>query len=89
MAGVEGTELAFSVGSGDVVSIAVLEGSVRVESKKERWGTRTYTEGEQGVIRGETEPVKRPLDEGARQRLLRWVEDFERPVRSEGAGTPR
>lgn len=87
VAGVEGTEVDLSVDSGDVVSLAVVEGTVRVASRTERWGARTYGEGEHGVVRGEAEPTKSLLDPTERQNIRQWVEEFERP--SEGAGVAR
>ncbi|MCA1583179.1 MAG: FecR family protein [Acidobacteria bacterium] len=89
VAGVEGTEVDLSVDSGDVVSLAVLEGKVRVESRTERWSARSYGEGEYGVIRGEAEPSKRLLDPKARRSIQRWMVEFERPREQPGAGIAR
>jgi ferric-dicitrate binding protein FerR (iron transport regulator) len=89
VAGVEGTEVDLSVDSGDVVSLTVLEGKVRVASRKDRWTTKSYGEGEHGVIRGEAEPTKNPLDPKERKNILRWVEAFEPPPKQTGAGVYR
>lgn len=89
VAGVEGTEVDLSVDSEDVVSLAVLDGRVRVASKTERWSAREYGEGEHGVIRGEEEPTKSLLDPTERQNIRQWVEEFERPSKQTGAGVAR
>lgn len=57
VAGVEGTEFAVSVGSGNVMAL-VVEGRVRVESKGEKWASRSYEKGEQCLVRGDAEPEK-------------------------------
>lgn len=57
VAGVKGTEFALSVGSGAVMAF-VVEGRVKVESKGKKWAPRSYTEGEQCVVRGDAEPRK-------------------------------
>lgn len=88
-AGVEGTEVDLSVDSGDVVSLTVLAGKVRVASRTGRWIARLYGEGEHGVIRGEAEPTKNLLDPNERKNIVRWMEEFEPPPRQTGAGVYR
>jgi hypothetical protein len=85
-AGIEGTEVDLSVASDDVVSLSVLEGTVRVTSKTERWSPRLYGEGEHGVVRGEAEPTKSLLDPSERESIQQWVKEFEP---STGAGVAR
>lgn len=89
VAGVEGTEVDLSVDSADVVSLAVLDGRVRVASKTEKWTAREYGEGEHGVIRGEEQPTKNRLDPTEQQNIRQWVEEFERPKDEQGAGVAR
>jgi hypothetical protein len=80
VAGVEGTEFSLSIDSSDITALEVLEGSVRVESKADKWAPRSYAEGEKCVARGAAEPEKRVLDDQGRERLLRWRQDFGRPT---------
>jgi FecR protein len=76
VAGVEGTEFSVFAGPSDVTAVAVLEGSVRVESKVEKWAPRSYREGEQCLAQGAAEPEKRALDDQTRERLLLWRADL-------------
>jgi hypothetical protein len=62
VAGVEGTELALSVGEGDVMALSVLEGAVRLESRTAKWIPRTYTDDQEVIARGEAEPEKLQRD---------------------------
>lgn len=89
VAGVEGTEVDLSVDSSDVVSLSVLEGRVRVASRTEKWVAREYGEEEHGVIRAQAEPTKSRLDPAEQQNIRQWVEEFEAPEKSEGAGVAR
>jgi len=80
VAGVEGTEFSLAADPSDVTRVSVLEGSVRVESKLDRWAPRSYREGEECIARGEGEPEKRALDDPMRERLLLWRKDFVSPA---------
>lgn len=55
VAGVKGTELALSVGS-DAVMALVVDGTVEMQSKGEKWAPRSYTTGKGCVVRGTTAP---------------------------------
>ena len=55
VAGVKGTELAVSVGS-DAVMALVLDGTVEMQSKEEKWTPRAYTKGKGCVVRGAAAP---------------------------------
>ncbi len=85
VAGVEGTEFSLSVDSSAVTAVEVLEGKVRVESTLGKWVPRSYAEGEECVARGEAEPLKGSMDDQARERLLRWRQDFGWPVGRDGS----
>ena len=50
-----------------------------------KWVPRSYAEGEECVARGEAEPLKGSMDDQARERLLRWRQDFGWPVGRDGA----
>jgi FecR protein len=80
VAGVEGTQFSLAVDPNDVAAVAVLEGSVKVESKVDRWAARSYREGEGCIARGGAEPEKRPLEDQTREQLLRWRQDLEKPI---------
>lgn len=55
VAGVKGTDLALSVGSGAVMAL-VVDGTVEIDSKGEKWASRSYTTGKGCVVRGSDAP---------------------------------
>jgi hypothetical protein len=55
VAGVEGTELALSVGPSAVMAL-VVEGKVQVRSRDGRWAPRSYARNQGCIVRGSAEP---------------------------------
>ncbi len=56
-AGVEGTEFALSVGSGDLMAL-IVEGRVKFESRDRKWAPKVYKTGERCIVRGDGEPKR-------------------------------
>lgn len=77
VAGTEGTEFLTIVQPPDEVSLTVLEGSVRLESKIQAWAPVSVRQAERAVMRGAESPQKQPVTARELQEIRLWVEEIE------------
>lgn len=77
VAGTEGTEFLTLVDRPEEVSLIVLEGSVRLDSKARRWAPLSVRQGERATIRGLENPQKQPVTPRELAEIRSWAQGIE------------
>lgn len=80
VAGTEGTEFLTIVNRPDEVSLIVLDGSVRLESKAQRWAPISVQQAERATIRGPESPQKQPVTPRELEEIRLWAIGIEQLI---------
>lgn len=81
--GVEGTEFFITAGRNNQVSVIVLDGVVRLESKTQRWGPISLGKFEGGTVQGQEAPQRKPVAQKRVNAIIQWTNQVERLTRSD------